>query len=55
MGFERLELDTFGALKAAASIYRSVGFRLVSEEETDMWGPSIIYQHYVVDLEPGAR
>ena len=55
LGFERLELDTFGALKAAASIYRSVGFRLVSEEETDMWGPSIIYQHYVVDLEPGAR
>ena len=50
LGFERLELDTFGALKAAALIYRSVGFRLVSEEETDMWGPPITFQHYVADL-----
>ena len=50
LGFERLELDTFGALTTAAAIYRSVGFRLVSEEETDMWGPRIAYQHYVLDL-----
>ncbi len=32
LGFERLELDTFGALTTAAAIYRSVGFQLVSEE-----------------------
>lgn len=50
LGFKRLELDTFGALTAAASIYRSVGFKLVSEEQTDMWGPPIAFQHYVLDL-----
>ena len=50
LGMKRLELDTFGALRSAAAIYRSVGFRLVSEEETDMWGPPIAYQHYVLDL-----
>lgn len=53
LGFERLELDTFGALRAAASIYRSLGFKLVSEEQTDMWGPQIAYQHYVLDLTAG--
>jgi hypothetical protein len=55
LGFERLELDTFGALTTAAAIYRSVGFRLVSEERTEMWGPPIAYQHYVADLEPPTR
>ncbi|HYH62907.1 MAG TPA: GNAT family N-acetyltransferase [Solirubrobacterales bacterium] len=50
LGMKRLELDTFGALRSAAAIYRSVGFRLASEEETDMWGPPIAYQHYVLDL-----
>jgi len=54
LGFERLELDTFGALKAAAAIYRSLGFRLVSEEQTEMWGPPIAYQHYVLDLGDSA-
>jgi GNAT superfamily N-acetyltransferase len=53
--FERLELDTFGALTTAAAIYRSLGFRLVSEERTEMWGPPIAYQHYVLDLEPDSR
>jgi GNAT superfamily N-acetyltransferase len=55
LSFERLELDTFGALKTAAAIYRSVGFELVSEERTDMWGPTISYQHYVADLKPSTR
>ena len=50
LGMERLELDTFGALRSAAAIYRSVGFRLISEEETEKWGPPIAYQHYVLDL-----
>ena len=50
LGFERLELDTFGALKAAAAIYLSLGFRRVSEEQTEMWGPAIAYQHYELDL-----
>lgn len=52
LSFERLELDTFGALTTAAAIYRSVGFELVSEEETEMWGPRISYQHYVAHLRP---
>lgn len=56
LGFTRLELDTFGALRSAAAIYRGAGFRLVSEEETEMWGPPIAYQHYVLDLDsPGTR
>jgi GNAT superfamily N-acetyltransferase len=50
LGFERLELDTFGALQTAAAIYRSLGFALTSEEQTDMWGPKIAYQHYVLEL-----
>ncbi len=50
LGFDRLELDTFGALKTAAAIYRSLGFELVSEERTEKWGPPIAYQHYVLDL-----
>ncbi|MDX6585987.1 MAG: hypothetical protein QOI31_460 [Solirubrobacterales bacterium] len=50
LGFERLELDTFGALKAAAAIYRGLDFKLVSEERTEKWGPPIAYQHYVLDL-----
>ena len=53
LGFERLELDTFGALTTAAAIYRSLGFRLVSAEETEMWGPRIAYQRYVLDLQAG--
>jgi GNAT superfamily N-acetyltransferase len=50
LGFERLELRTFGALRTAAAIYRSEGFMLMSSEETDMWGPPIVYQHYVAEL-----
>jgi RimJ/RimL family protein N-acetyltransferase len=42
----RLELDTFSALTAAAHIYRSVGFRVVSARQRDDWGPTITYQHY---------
>jgi len=50
LGFERLELDTFGALRSAAAIYRSQGFRCVSEERTEKWGPPIVFQHYVLEL-----
>lgn len=50
LGFERLELDTFSALRAAARIYRALGFRVVSEELTDKWGPQIVYQHYELEL-----
>ncbi len=46
----RLELHTFAGLRTAGAIYRSLGFRLVSEEETEMWGPRITYQHYAIDF-----
>ena len=49
-GLEKLRLDTFSALKAAAAIYRSVGFRVVSECERDHWGPPIVYQEYELEL-----
>jgi GNAT superfamily N-acetyltransferase len=45
-GLQRLELETFSALTTAAKIYRSVGFQLVWERETDWWGPAIVYQRY---------
>lgn len=50
LGFTRLELDTFGALRSAARIYRDVGLVVAGEEETEMWGPPITFQHYVMDL-----
>jgi GNAT superfamily N-acetyltransferase len=49
-GLERLELETFSALTTAAHIYRSVGFQLVWERETDWWGPAIVYQRYEMQL-----
>ena len=52
LGFQRLKLDTFGALTTAAAIYRSLGFELISEERTAMWKPQIAYQRYVLDLGP---
>jgi RimJ/RimL family protein N-acetyltransferase len=49
-GMQRLELDTFSALQAAARLYRSAGFELVSERERSDWGPLIVYQHYTLAL-----
>jgi GNAT superfamily N-acetyltransferase len=46
----RLELETFSALKAAARIYREVGFGVVSSCERTDWGPPITYQHYRLEL-----
>lgn len=50
LGFERLELDTFGALRTAAHLYREAGFELTSERRTTMWGPPIAYQRYEMEL-----
>jgi GNAT superfamily N-acetyltransferase len=49
-GFERIELETFSALGAAARIYREVGFALTWERERTDWGPPITYQHYRLEL-----
>lgn len=50
-GARRLELETFSALRAAAQIYRGVGFRVVRESVTDQWGPEINYQRYELELD----
>jgi GNAT superfamily N-acetyltransferase len=49
-GHERLELETFSALRAAAHLYREAGFRVVSQHETDIWGPPIVMQRYELRL-----
>ena len=49
-GFERLELETFSALGAAARIYRDAGFRVTWESERADWGRPIAYQHYRLEL-----
>ena len=50
LGMRRVELDTFSALTRAASIYRGLGFRVVSAEQTTKWGPEITYQYYALEL-----
>jgi ribosomal protein S18 acetylase RimI-like enzyme len=50
LGMRKLTLDTFSDLRAAARIYRSLGFRVVSERERDDWGPTINYQVYELEL-----
>ena len=53
LGYERLELETFSDLTAAAAIYRSYGFRLTGEEIGPRWGRgSVNYQHYELELSP---
>jgi GNAT superfamily N-acetyltransferase len=49
-GYRRLELATFSALRAAAHLYRSVGFAAVTTEHHDRWGPTIEMQRYGLDL-----
>jgi GNAT superfamily N-acetyltransferase len=49
-GHSKLELETFSALSAAAHVYRSAGFRLAWERETEVWGAPIVYQHYELQL-----
>jgi N-acetylglutamate synthase-like GNAT family acetyltransferase len=50
-GYERLALETFSDLKAAAHLYRSQGFELVSSETGPRWGRNLLtYQHYELEL-----
>lgn len=48
--YEQLELETFSALRAAAHLYRSAGFAVVSTERHDRWGPPIEMQRYELAL-----
>jgi ribosomal protein S18 acetylase RimI-like enzyme len=50
-GYERIALETFSDLKAAAHLYRSHGFELVSSETGPRWGRNpLTYQHYELEL-----
>jgi N-acetylglutamate synthase-like GNAT family acetyltransferase len=56
LGFRGLWLETFSDLRAAAAIYRSVGFAVVSEETGPRWGrEQLTYQRYELELDPRAH
>ncbi len=51
LGYERVWLETFGDLEAAAHLYRDHGFELVSSEEGPRWGRErIAFQRYELVL-----
>ena len=50
VGYERLQLFTFDGLTAAGSLYRSVGFDLVSSEDVVRWGRRMDWQRYELAL-----
>jgi N-acetylglutamate synthase-like GNAT family acetyltransferase len=51
VGYERLRLETFSELRAAARLYREVGFELVREDTRPRWGrDAITYQYYELEL-----
>jgi GNAT superfamily N-acetyltransferase len=49
-GYKRLELATFSDLSAAGSLYRSVGFVIVSTERSVRWGREMEWQRYELEL-----
>jgi GNAT superfamily N-acetyltransferase len=49
-GYERLHLFTFSDLRAAGSLYRSVGFEVASAEDTVRWGRRMQWQRYEMAL-----
>jgi ribosomal protein S18 acetylase RimI-like enzyme len=49
-GHERVELDTFSELRAAAHLYRAAGFRRVSARRQLMWGREIEFERYELEL-----
>jgi hypothetical protein len=53
VGYERVFLETFSELEAAAHLYRDHGFELVSAEASPRWGRQrIVYQRYELELSP---
>jgi N-acetylglutamate synthase-like GNAT family acetyltransferase len=55
-GYERICLETFSDLRAAAHIYRSHGFEVVQEETGPRWGRErVTFQHYELLLPRSGR
>jgi GNAT superfamily N-acetyltransferase len=55
-GYERLVLETFSDLRAAAHIYRSLGFELISAETGPRWGRAeVTYQRYELSFQARAQ
>jgi N-acetylglutamate synthase-like GNAT family acetyltransferase len=53
LGYERLRLETFSLLTAAARLYRSHGFEVVDEDTAPRWGhDAITFQRYEAELSP---
>jgi N-acetylglutamate synthase-like GNAT family acetyltransferase len=53
LGYQRLQLETFSLLTAAAHLYRSHGFEVVDEDTGPRWGlAEITFQHYEAELGP---
>jgi N-acetylglutamate synthase-like GNAT family acetyltransferase len=51
IGYERLRLETFSELRAAARLYREAGFQVIREDTRPRWGrDSITYQYYELEL-----
>jgi GNAT superfamily N-acetyltransferase len=56
VGYQRVILETFSELHAAAHLYLEVGFRMTSADTAPRWGrESITYQRYELELEARAR
>jgi ribosomal protein S18 acetylase RimI-like enzyme len=49
-GHERMELDTFSELRAAAHLYRGAGFRRVSARRQLLWGREVEFERYELEL-----
>ena len=45
-GYRRVSLETFSELRAAAHLYRSVGFRKTDEKPGRMWGADVVEEKY---------
>lgn len=55
-GYRGLWLETFSDLSTAAAIYRSYGFRVVSEDHSPRWGRErFTYQRYELSLQDLAQ
>jgi ribosomal protein S18 acetylase RimI-like enzyme len=54
--YDVVRLETFSDLRAAAKLYRSRGFTLISSDTAPRWGrESVTYQRYELDLQARAH